>query len=139
MCFVAVSDIGLSYCWAGGQTSSRPQGFSLSRCRISGYGRFRRRKSALRRPTMRGLRMRQEIIAKTLLGATGIMLVGAMAAFLLYVSLLTVTTVSLVLLALILMFALGVQAGGRRIRIKRPKTLSAGFAATKTPSAFKTI
>ena len=56
--------------------------------------------------------------------AVGVLFAGSIAAFLLYVPLLTVMTVSGILLALGVMFGLGVQAGGRRIRIKRPKDSS---------------
>jgi hypothetical protein len=54
----------------------------------------------------------------------GVLFAGSLAAFLLFVPLFTVTTVSTILLGLMVMFGLGVQAGGRRIRIKRPKNSS---------------
>ena len=54
----------------------------------------------------------------SILGA--VLLAGTVSAFLLDVSAVTVLSVALILLKMLLMFALGVYAGGRRIRIRRP-------------------
>lgn len=50
--------------------------------------------------------------------STGLVFVGAISAFLLYVPVLNVATVSAIVLALIVMFGLGVLAGGRGIRLR---------------------
>jgi ABC-type transport system involved in Fe-S cluster assembly fused permease/ATPase subunit len=47
------------------------------------------------------------------------LLIGSVAAFLLYVPVMTVAATAAILLALVLTFTLGVVAGGRRIRISR--------------------
>ena len=47
------------------------------------------------------------------------LLIGSVAAFLLYVPVMTVAATAAILLALVLTFTLGVVAGGRRIRIAR--------------------
>jgi hypothetical protein len=51
--------------------------------------------------------------------AAAILFLGSMGAFLLYVPVMAVTAIVAILLGLILMFALGFQVGGRRIRISR--------------------
>jgi hypothetical protein len=53
--------------------------------------------------------------------ALGIVFAGTIGAFLLYVPVLTIFSVSAVLLGFVVMFGLGMQAGGRRIRVKRTK------------------
>ena len=53
-----------------------------------------------------------------------VMFIIAVAAFLIYVPLSTVLAAALIALALMVMFALGIQAGGRRIRIRRERKLS---------------
>jgi hypothetical protein len=49
-------------------------------------------------------------------------LAGSIATFLLAVPALSLISVVLILLAFVLMFALGIHAGGRRIRIRRRHT-----------------
>jgi uncharacterized membrane protein YedE/YeeE len=53
--------------------------------------------------------------------ALGIVFAGTIGAFLLYVPVLTIFSVSAVLFGFVVMFGLGMQAGGRRIRVKRTK------------------
>jgi len=53
--------------------------------------------------------------------ALGIVFAGTIGAFLLYVPVLTIFSVSAVLFGFLVMFGLGMQAGGRRIRVKRTK------------------
>jgi hypothetical protein len=48
-----------------------------------------------------------------------VLLVASIGAFLIYVSALGIISVSAIVLGLVLTFALGVVAGGRRIRISR--------------------
>ncbi len=52
----------------------------------------------------------------------GVLVLGTLGAFLLYVPILPFAAVITVLVGLILMFILGVQTGGRRIRILRRKS-----------------
>jgi Flp pilus assembly protein TadB len=58
------------------------------------------------------------------------LLTGTVVAFLLYVSVLSIMAVSIIVLALLVAFGLGVQAGGRRIRMKRRSSIpsSVGIA-----------
>jgi hypothetical protein len=49
----------------------------------------------------------------------GVLLLGSLGTFLLFVPVFPFVVVATILLSLILMFLLGVQAGGRRIRISR--------------------
>jgi hypothetical protein len=59
---------------------------------------------------------------KTALGVLlGVLILGSLGAFLLYVPILPFAAVVIILLGLILMFVLGVQTGGRRIRVFRRK------------------
>jgi hypothetical protein len=51
----------------------------------------------------------------------GVLMLGSLGAFLLYVPILPLAVVVTLLLSLALMFVLGVQAGRRRIRISRMK------------------
>ena len=59
--------------------------------------------------------------ASALAFIVGILLIGSIAAFLLYVPAFHVLTVSVIVLALVVTFCLGVQTGGRRIRFRRLK------------------
>ena len=51
----------------------------------------------------------------------GVLMLGTLGAFLLYVPILPLVVVVILLLSLVLMFILGVQTGRRRIRISRMK------------------
>ncbi len=53
-------------------------------------------------------------------GLLALLLVGSISAFLLAVPAVSLISLVLVLVSMILMFALGLHAGGRRIRIRRP-------------------
>lgn len=59
----------------------------------------------------------------------GVLFLGSLGAFLLYVPILPLTVVVTTLLGLILMFVLGIQTGGRRIRISRVRKASRSLAA----------
>jgi hypothetical protein len=54
----------------------------------------------------------------------GVLILGSFGAFFLYVPILPVAAAVTIMLALILMFILGVQTGGRRIRVLRTKNAS---------------
>ena len=54
----------------------------------------------------------------------GVLLLGSFGAFFLYVPILPVAAVVTIMLALFLMFMLGVQTGGRKIRVLRRKNAS---------------
>jgi hypothetical protein len=54
----------------------------------------------------------------------GVLILGSLGAFFLYVPILPVAAAVTIMLALILMFILGVQTGGRRIRVLRRKSPS---------------
>lgn len=54
----------------------------------------------------------------------GILILGSLGTFFLYVPILPVAAAVTIMLALILMFILGVQTGGRRIRVLRRKNAS---------------
>jgi hypothetical protein len=54
----------------------------------------------------------------------GILILGSLGTFFLYVPILPVAAAVTIMLALILMFILGVQTGGRRIRVFRRKNAS---------------
>jgi hypothetical protein len=51
----------------------------------------------------------------------GVLMLGSLGAFFLYVPILPLAVVVTILLSLVLMFVLGVQTGRRRIRISRMK------------------
>jgi hypothetical protein len=54
----------------------------------------------------------------------GVLVLGSLGTFFLYVPILPLAVVVTILLGFILMFILGVQAGGRRIRVLRRKNTS---------------
>ena len=62
------------------------------------------------------------IAARVFTTLLGVLLIGTIAAFLLYVPSLTLMSVAAIVMGLLLTFGLGVQVGGRRIRIHRQKT-----------------
>jgi hypothetical protein len=57
------------------------------------------------------------VTIRILLAFSGVVFLGSIAAFLLYVSMLSIAAVVLILLGLMLMFGLGVQVG---TRVRRP-------------------
>ena len=59
-----------------------------------------------------------------------VLMLGTVAAFLLFVPVMTVSAVSTVVLGSLLMFVLGLQAGRRRIRITRHKVSPASVLST---------
>jgi hypothetical protein len=59
----------------------------------------------------------------------GILFLGSIGTFFLYVPILPVAAAVTIMLALILMFILGVQTGGRRIRVLRRKNASGSRVA----------
>lgn len=61
----------------------------------------------------------------------GVLILGSLGAFFLYVPILPVAAAVTIMLALILMFILGVQTGGRRIRVLRRKSPSAKWNSLK--------
>jgi VIT1/CCC1 family predicted Fe2+/Mn2+ transporter len=63
----------------------------------------------------------------------GVLIFGSLGAFFLYVPILPVAAAVTIMLALILMFFLGVQTGGRRIRVLRRKTAAASQLAELSP------
>ena len=67
---------------------------------------------------------------KTALGVLlGVLILGSLGAFLLYVPILPFAAAVTILLGLILMFVLGVQTGSRRIRVFRRPNVSRSRAA----------
>jgi hypothetical protein len=65
----------------------------------------------------------------------GVLILGSFGAFFLYVPILPVAAAATIMLALILMFILGVQTGGRRIRILRRKNASGSTLAESVDRA----
>ncbi len=59
----------------------------------------------------------------------GVLILGSLGAFFLYVPILPVAAAVTIMLALILMFVLGVQTGGRRIRVLRRKNAAGSRVA----------
>ena len=78
-------------------------------------------------------------VARHLMTAVGVLLgvliLGSFGAFFLYVPILPVAAAATIMLALILMFILGVQTGGRRIRILRRKNASGSTLAESVDRA----
>ena len=65
--------------------------------------------------------MATNLITTIFAALLAILLMGSIVAFLMAVPALSLISTFLVLVSLILMFALGLHAGGRRIRIRRPQ------------------
>jgi hypothetical protein len=74
----------------------------------------------------RKIQMKLSLTSAVTILAT-VLFIASVGMFLLYVPLSTILAASIILLAMLVTFGLGVQAGGRRIRIKRHKdSLPAG-------------
>jgi hypothetical protein len=70
--------------------------------------------------------MTSNVITQVFAVLLGCLFLGTVGVFLMAVPLLSLVSVILLLLGMMLMFALGLHAGGRRIRILRRNTYRAG-------------
>jgi hypothetical protein len=70
--------------------------------------------------------MTSNVITQVLAVLLGCLVLATVGVFLMTVPLLSAVSVILLLLGLMLMFALGVHAGGRRIRVMRRNSYRAG-------------
>jgi hypothetical protein len=98
------------------------------------YGKFftALRNLADRKATIGGTRvalttgMTSNVITQVFAVLLGCLFLGTVGVFLMAVPLLSLVSVILLLVGMMLMFALGLHAGGRRIRIPRRNSLRAG-------------
>jgi|HubBroStandDraft_1064217.scaffolds.fasta_scaffold1590764_2 hypothetical protein len=70
--------------------------------------------------------MTSNVITQVFAVLLGCLLLASVGAFLMAIPLLSVVSIIFLLLGLMLMFALGMHAGGRRIRISRRNSYRAG-------------